>query len=883
MLAELGRRLLMLLRRRQFHADLDEEMRLHRELREQEHIERGLSAKEAHYAAQRRFGNDLVLREESRDMWGWNWIEALLHDARYGLRQLRRNPGFTAAAVLTLAMGIGTTTALFTVVHSVLLEPLPFKDSARLVRLYEHSSDDKFPYNNNAAGVFAEWKKQSHGFSDLAIVGGGQYNLSSAGGQLAEKVNSAECSWNLFPTLGVEPALGRNFTAADDRPSAAPTVVLSWGLWKRRFGGDPSILGQSIHLDAKSYTVLGVMPAWFAYPDHSTQLWTPVYHEEPPKEMEAPDSHDFTAIGRLKPGVSAAEATAELSVIVRRLHDAHPDDAFISKAAHSRPLLEDMVGDLKTPLYILLGATACLLLIACLNVAGLLVARGVARRRESAIRAALGGGRWRLLGAHLTESLLLSAAGAAAGLVLAYAIVQWVVAVRADVTRVEAIHMDGVVVAFVAALIFTCALFAGVASSLSVRGEQILTTIQESSRSHSAGEAPVRLRKWLLSLEVCLTVVLLVGAGLLLKSYARLRFVNLGCATDGVLTMQFSLPEAKYRQAVQRVSFYDALLERVRALPGVQRAGLVRSVPGGGYPGDSGFAIAEHPPLPAGQVQYCIVQWADPGYFSALGIPLLRGQRFDEKQRAGKPLEVIINESFVRQYLPGEDPIGKHLISISHQPFAIIGVVGDTRSELARPPLPVMYFPIYAPLYGGDVPNYAMLAVRSTHDDAGLALPVQRVFQQLDPDLAVSSVLTMDQLIGKTTLDASFDTTLLLAFAGLSLALAAVGLFGVLSYIVAQRTHEIAIRMALGAQKGDVLRMVAQQGMIPAVIGMGMGVVGALGVTRVLSSLLYGVQPDDPLTFASVLLILAGVALVATYIPARRATKVDPMVALRYE
>ena len=883
MFTEIARRLLMLFRGRQFDADLQDEMRLHRELREQEQIERGLSAKEARYAAQRRFGNDLVLREESRDMWGWNGLETLLHDVRYGLRQLRRNPGFTAAGVITLAMGIGTTTALFTVVHSVLLEPLPFKDSARLLRLYEHSSDDKFPYNNNAAGVFAEWKKQNHGFSDLAIVGGGQYNLSSAGGQLAEKVNSAECSWNLFPTLGVEPALGRNFTTADDRPSAAPTVVLSWGLWKRRFGGDPSILGQSIHLDTKSYTVLGVMPAWFAYPDHTTQLWTPVYHEEPPQEMEAPDSHDFSAIGRLKPGVNAAEATAELSVIVRRLHDAHPDDAFISKAAHSRPLLEDMVGDLKTPLYILLGATACLLLIACLNVAGLLVARGVARRREAAVRAALGGSRWRLLGAHLTESLLLSAAGAAAGLLLAYAIIRWVVAVRPDVTRIEAIHMDGVVVVFVAALIFACALFAGVASSVSVRGEQILTTIQESSRSHSAGKAPVRLRKWLLSLEVALTVVLLVGAGLLLKSYARLRFVNLGCATDGVLTMQFSLPEAKYRQAVQRVSFYDALLERVRALPGVQRAGLVRSVPGGGYPGDSGFAIAEHPPLPAGQVQYCIVQWADPGYFSALGIPLLRGQGFDEKQRAGNPLEVIINESFVRQYFPGEDPLGKHLISIGHRPFAIVGVVGDTRSELARPPLPVMYFPIYAPLYGGNLPNYAMLAVRSSHDVAALALPVQRVFQQLDPDLAVSSVLTMDQLIGKTTLDASFDTTLLLAFAGLSLALAAVGLFGVLSYIVAQRTHEIAIRMALGAQKGDVLRMVAQQGMIPAVIGMGMGVVGALGVTRVLSSLLYGVQPDDPLTFASVLLILAGVALVATYIPARRATKVDPMVALRYE
>jgi predicted permease len=393
----------------------------------------------------------------------------------------------------------------------------------------------------------------------------------------------------------------------------------------------------------------------------------------------------------------------------------------------------------------------------------------------------------------------------------------------------------------------------------------------------------VRLRKWLLSLEVGLTVVLLVAAGLLLKSYARLRFVNLGCATNNVLTMRFSLPEAKYRQAVQRTSFYDGLLERVRALPGVRGAGLVRSVPGDGYPGDNGFAIAEHPPLPAGQSQYCIDQWADPGYFAALGIPLVRGEKFDEKQRVDRPREVIINEAFVRKYFSGEDPIGNHLVTMGHQLFDIIGVVGDTRSELAQPPLPVMYFPIYASLYESNVPNYATLAVRSNHDAVKLALPIQRIFAQLDPELAVADILTMDQLIGKTTLDASFDTTLLLVFAGLSLALAAVGLFGVLSYIVAQRTHEIAIRMALGAQRGDVLRMVVWQGMVPALIGMGLGIAGALGLTRVLSSLLYGVRPDDPLTFILVLMILGGVALVATYIPARRATKVDPMMALRYE
>ena len=872
-----------LFRRRKPVDDLAEEIRAHLEMEEQENLESGMPPDEAHYAALRRFGNVTLAQERSKEMWRWNAVETLWQDLRFGLRTLYKDSGFTVVAMITLALGIGATTALFTVVRSVLLRPLPFKDPARLVRLYEHSPDDKFPYNSVAGGVFAEWRKQSHGFSDLAIVStDARYNLSGAGGQLAEKVSAAECSWNTFPTLGVEPALGRNFTAEDDRPSAAPSVILSWGLWKRRFGGDPSILNQTIHLDAKSYTVLGVMPAWFAYPDQSTQLWTPIYHEAPAEEMQAPDSHDFVAIGRLKSGMSETEATAELSIIVRRMHDQHLDDPFISNSANSRPLLEDVVGDIKTPLYILLAATGCLLLIACLNVTSLLVARGVARRREFAIRAALGGSRWRLLAGHLTESFLLSAAGAAAGLMLAYAMIQWFVATRPDMSRVEAIHMDGMVVAFVLGLILACAIFAGATSSLSIRGNPALSSIRDSSRSHSAGTARVRLRQCLLSLEVGLAVVLLIAAGLLLKSYARLRSVDLGCATQNVLTLHLGLPETKYSQAAQGVNFFDALLERVRSLPGIQGAGVVRVVPGEGYGGDSGFAIAEHPPLPLGKMAYAIVRWADPGYFAALGIPLLRGQTFDDNRRPEKTHEAIISQAFVRQYFPGEDPIGKHLVTIGRQSFTIVGVVGDTRFHVANPVQPIMYFPI-VPLYGGKVPNYATLAVRSSFDVTSLALPIQRVVQELDPELAVSDILTMDQVIGKSTLEHRFEATLLVAFAVLSLALAAVGLFGVLSYIVAQRTQEIGIRVALGAQKSDVLRLVVGQGMMPASIGMGLGIIAALGITRLLSSLLYGVKPTDPLTFASVLLILAGVAALATYLPARRAAKVDPMVALRYE
>ena len=538
----------MLVHRRREVQRLEAELNFHLEQQIAENIAGGMTPEEARYAARRAFGNSTLLRERARETWSWNRAEMFFQNMRISMRTLTRTPGFALLSILVIAIGIGANVALFTVVRSVLLKPLPFKEPERLIRLYEHSSDDKFPYNNSAGGIFAEWKKQSRSFSDLAILSTfGDYNLSGAGGQIPEKVRAALCSWNLFPTLGVEPAAGRGFTEADDQPSANGTVILSWGLWKRRFGGDPRILNQTIHLSAKSYTVIGVMPSWFAYPEQSVQMWTPIYHEELPREMEALDSHDYVAIGRLKPGVSESQARTELSLVVRRIHDQHLDNAFVSKAAETRPLLEDVVGDIKTPLYVLLAATGCVLLIGCLNVANLLVARAAARRRELAIRAALGGSRRRLLGEHLTESFLLSTVGGAAGLLLARAVIEWLVSTRQDISRVEAIHMDGMVVTFTLGLIFFCAAFAGLISSVSA-GDKVLSTLQESSRSHSAGPARVSLRKWLLSLEVGLTVVLLIGAGLLLKSYQRLRTADLGCVTNNVLTMRFGLPYAQYTE-----------------------------------------------------------------------------------------------------------------------------------------------------------------------------------------------------------------------------------------------------------------------------------------------------------------------------------------------
>jgi predicted permease len=868
------------LRGRGCDGEFDDEIQEHLQLLAERFVAQGMSKEEAVAAARRQFGNTTLLEDDRRELQTLPSIEALWHDLRYALRTLRKSPGFTLVAVLVMALGIGATTALFTVVRSVLLKPLPFKEPDRLIRLYEHSSDDRFPYNVVAGGMFAEWRKQSHGFSDMAIDGQDyrEYGLSGAGGQLPEKVRGGECSWNLFPMLGVGPALGRSFTAADDQPSANGTVVLSWGLWKRRFGGDPAILNRTIHLDAKPYTVIGVMPSWFAYPEQAIQLWMPLYHEERPELMQALDDHEFHPIGRLKPGATEAQATAELSVITRRIHDQHLDIPFVSKAASSRPLLEAMVGDTQTALYVLLAATFCVLLIACLNVASLLVARGAARRKELAIRAALGGGRWRLLGEHLTETFVLSLAGGALGLMVAYGLIQWFVATRQDMTRVEAIHIDGVVAAFGAGLVLFCTFFAGVTSALSSKSDQVLSSLQESSRSHSTGQARVRLRKGLLSAEVGLTVLLLIGSGLLLKSYKQLRSTRLGCITENVLTMHIDLPEVKYREPAQRMEFFETLLGRVRALPGVRAAGLTTTVPGEGYGGDNGFLVAEHPPIPLDKTPYAIHRWVDPGYFAALGIPFLRGQTFDENQRLDRVNETIISESFARQYFPVEDPLGKHLLTLGQKPYKIVGVVGDTRHDILERPQPIMYFPFYSGQSTG-----ATLAIRSASDVTALALPVQRIVQQLDSELPVSDVLTMDQIIGKSTLDASFEAALLVAFALLSLLLASVGLFGVLSYIVAQRTPEIGIRLALGAQRSELLRLTLIDGLKPAGVGLIIGLAGAAGATRLISSLLYGVQPLDASVFAIVAVVLAAVAAAACLLPAWRASRVDPIVALRYE
>jgi predicted permease len=860
-------------------ADLERELRSDLELEEEEQREGGISDEEARYAALRAFGNPTLIREQTLAIWSWSWLESIARDLRLSLRTLRRTPGFTVIAILVMALGIGANVALFTIVRGVLLKPLPFQDPDRLVMLYEaglHEDDTAGP-NVVSGGMYDEWKKQNRSYSSLGLAKGIRVGLSGSGGQPPEKLKSALFSWDLLRMLGVQPALGRDFTQADDSPAANGTVLLSWGLWKRRFGSDHAILNQTIDLDAKPYTVIGVMPAWFDFPDPSTQLWTTVYHDKPEDEMTSFSNHMFRVVGRLKPGVGAQQGVADLSVISQRTHNAHLNDPFIFRSATSRPLLEHMVGEIKKPLYVLLEATCCLLLIACLNVANLLVARAAARRKELAIRTALGGGWLRLIGERLMECLLLSASGGALGLLLAFAALRWLTQTRNDMSRVESIHFDGVVGAFAVGLIVLCALFSGLIAAFSTGDKRILGALHEGSRSGSRGSPGASLRKVLLTLEVGLTVILLIGAGLLLKSYERLRSADMGCLTEDVITMHLGLPDARYATPAQRANFYDTLLDRVRALPGVDAAGFATVVPGQGYQMDWTFSIVEHPPLPQGSGQFALSRWADPKYFHAMGIPILRGRTFNAGKRLDAANEVVISQSFASQYFPGEDPLDRHL-RIRGQIAVIVGIVGDTRYAIGETPRPVQYYPLDA-----GVENVGTLVIRSSHDPEQFALSVQRIVSEMDRDLPVSDVLTMNQLLGKSTLDQSFNAALLVAFATLSLVLAAVGLFGVMSYIAAQRTTEIGIRVALGAKREQVMRKMLLDGMRPAVFGLVVGLAASLEAGQMMRTLLYEIKPLDPAVYAAVAATLLAVAAFACIVPAWRASRLDPMQALRAE
>ncbi len=859
---------------------LDAELQFHLEQQIAENVAAGMSAEEARQAALRSFGNPVTLREQTRESWSWNGFESLWRDVRIGVRTLLRSPGFALTAVVVMALGIGANVALFTLVHSVLLRPLPFANPGRLVGVFEAQSDGTNWDNVVAGGCFGVWRDQSRSFSRLAVYQEREYNLAGDGNQLPEAIEAQTASWNVFPLLGVEPALGRLFTADEDRPGANATVVLTWGLWKRRFGGDPGIVGRNVLIEAKPYTVVGVLPAWFTWPDPKVQLWTPLYHEKSPEVMRMFDAHGFHVVGRLRPGVTIEQASAELNALQREIRREHPDGP-VNDAVDLRWLVDAETYEIKTGLYALLGATGCLLLIACLNIANLLVARSASRSKEAAIRTALGGNRARLIREQVVESLMLAIAGGALGLLLAQGILRWLIATRDDIPRAETIHIDGVVILFALVAIAGCGLIAGLIPALASKHKQVLTALQESSRSYSGSRGRARLRQVLLALEVGLTVVLLIGAGLLLRSYAQLRGANLGFAQHNVLTMDMNLPKTSYPTADRRLGFIESLLSRVRALPGVEAAGITTIPPGEGRSRDDVFTITEHPPLPRGQVLDALTRFVDPGYFQALQIPVVEGRTLDASERLDQALAVVVNQELVREYFPNEDPIGRHIdaeMIFPGKQLRIVGVVGDTRDAIAHDPYPVIYYP----LLSGDQRGLT-LVVRSRRDPSGIALAAQKAVASIDPGLPVSNVLTMEQVLGESSLDARFDATLLLAFAALSLLLAMVGLFGVLSFMVAQRTTEIGIRIALGAGREQIMRQMLRDGLRPALWGLVLGLVASMGVTRLIASLLFGTRPFDPEVFALVAATLLAVAALACALPAWRASRLDPVEALRAE
>jgi putative ABC transport system permease protein len=814
-------------------------------------------------------------------------IADLWQDLRYGARRLAQQPGFTLVAVLTLALGIGANTAIFSVVNAVLLQPLPFQEPGRLARIWRASAEDE----RGACSYpdFADLRARQTVFERMAAWRGGDYALTGKGEPVT--LRGVVVTADLFPLLGAAPQLGRNFTTAEDQ-AGNRAAILSHSLWRQRFNADPNVLGQSISINSRSYDVVGVMPAGFAFPvqNAAVDLWlslstVAVTEGGAPLTVQR-GSLSFSVIARLKPNVSPAQAEAGLRVIVDELAKQYPESKDFIRA-RVVPFHQEVTRDVRPGLLLLLGAAGCVLLIACANVATLLMARATTRRKEMAIRAALGAGRWRIVRQMLTESLLLALCGGAAGWLLARWGTAALLALKpGGLPRALAAGVDARVLGFTVLAALSTGVLFGLAPAWQAAKTDLNETLKDGAKGGADGARRNRLRHALVVAEVALAFVLLVCSGLLLNSFLRLRRVNPGFDPHNVLTFRIALPASRYAQLTQVAPFYQKLIAQLETLPGVKSVSAISHLPLSANRGMTGFSIEGVATPPDDPVPYPTdIRFVTPAYFQTMGMQLVKGRDFNARDELRATQVAIINETLARRYFPNRNPLGKRIrpgYAIDERGWLmreIVGVASDSKHvSLREAAPPTVYLP------HSQIPRHAMtMVIRAANDPHGLIGAVQNEAHALDREAPVSNVKTLDEYLGAAVAEPKFDTMLLGLFAGLALLLTSVGLYGVMAYIGAQRTREFGIRMALGAQSRDVLRLVIRQGMGPALLGAAIGVAGAVALTRAMKSWLFGVGPTDPLTFAAAPLLLVGVALVACYIPARRATKVDPLVALRHD
>ncbi len=867
--------------RRRLYSDLSQEIHEHLAEKIEELVANGLSREEATHAARREFGNATLIEERGREVWGWHLAETLIQDARYGARQIRRNPVFTLVAVLTLALGIGANTAIFGVVDAVVLRDLPYPQPDRLVTaglVNPRERQDRAPYG--ALDYHTAYDREKS-FASFAGVAEGEGTFTYTGGAEPIRVHGTAVTAEFFSVLGVPPVLGRTFSPGADTPGHNREVVLSYSFWERHFGRDRQAIGRSLTLDDASYTIIGVMPASFHFGWHNNdELW-PVLQIES-RNVRYP--FWILPVGRLKPGVTEKQAAADLSTIARDVQRQFTDSTF--SAVEVVPLKTRVVGEARTPLLILLAAVGMVLLIATVNVANLEIAQSQARHREMSIRAALGASRSRVARQVLTESLLVAGLGGALGLIVADWGVRALVALApAELPRVHEVAVDGQVLAFAAAVTLLCGLFFGIAPSLRGLG-RLDETLRGGAQNLAEQHGAHRLRRALVAVEVSLSLVLLVGAGLLLRSFERLSNTSPGFNPQPLLSAMISLPQAQYPDDHHIVSFYDRLLERVQNLPGVASAGITMSLPPDLLNMRNPFWVPSEPVVPGKSLPMAVEMTISPSYFEALGVPLLRGRLFEDSDRNLNTPILIVNDVMAQRYFPGKDPVGQRIKTGDPNPQSpwetIVGVVADVKySGLDSAPEPTLYVPYFQAYWPG-FSREMFLVVRAAGDPKAVGPSLRTAVQGLDRDMPVD-VRAMNGLLADSVAQPRFRTLLLGIFAGLALILAAVGIFGVVGYLVSRRTQEIGVRMALGASRSAVLRMVLGEGVRVVVTGLGIGLVEAFALSRLMRSLLFDVQPFDPTTFVSVSALVILVALLACYIPARRATKIDPMVALRYE